>query len=67
MAARLELARRILRLEQMVEAYQRLYDEDLTRIHLALSDCRKSLISLLSALTTDTYQDHKCSTQNRRG
>jgi hypothetical protein len=45
----LELARQVLYLEQQLEAYQSLYDEDLAQIRSALSDCRRKLLALLSA------------------
>jgi len=45
----LELARQLLHLEQQVEAYQRLYDEELDQIRCSLTDCRKKLLTLLSA------------------
>jgi hypothetical protein len=44
----LGLARRLLYLEQQVEALQSLYDDDLARIHVALVELRKDLVPLLS-------------------
>ena len=45
----LELARQLLYLEQLVDAYQALYDEELDQIRSSLNDCRKKLLMRMSA------------------
>ncbi len=45
----IDLARQVLFLEQQVDAYQRLLDEELEEMRHAVSDCRKKLLMLLSA------------------
>jgi hypothetical protein len=47
MPTQLDIARRLLYLEQKLEAFQSLYDDDLAQIHRALAECRKDLLALL--------------------
>ena len=49
LVSRLELARQLLYLEQQLDAYQALYDEELDQIRSSLNDCRKKLLTLLPA------------------
>lgn len=48
LSEQLELARRILRLEQQLVAYQKLHAEELDEIYVTLTDCRKRLLTVLS-------------------
>ena len=47
----LEIARQLLHLEQQLEAYQSLHEEDLAEMRRAISDIRKQLLKLLSVTT----------------
>jgi prefoldin subunit 5 len=49
----LELARQLLYLEQQLDAYRTLYDEELDQIRSSLNDCRKKLLMLMSAKKKD--------------
>jgi len=46
LATQLELARRLLRLEQRVDAYQRLYEEELDQILRSLKNLERQFLAL---------------------
>ena len=46
--ALLQSAQRLLHLEQRVDAYERLYENELGEIHSCLDECREQLLELFS-------------------
>ena len=46
---RLELVRQLLYLEQQLDAYRRLHEEELDQIRRSLGECRQQLLTLLPA------------------
>jgi hypothetical protein len=56
-AEQLDLARRILRSEQQLAAYQELHTAELDELHDVLTDCKKQLLRWLPAQGRDSSPD----------
>ncbi len=55
-SAVVELAARVLRLEERLASYQQLHEEELEQLSRSLADCRQRLLALLPA-DSECYLD----------
>ncbi len=60
-SAQLDLARQLLHLEQQLEAYQNLHNEELEQIRSTLSECKRKLLIFLEYAQDDAVEkEERC-------